>query len=250
MTAVVQDGFLKGRHVTSEVILWALRWYPAFPIRYRDLAAMLLDRGVSAKPKVCAGVDHATLFRWVQAHAAELEQRIRRHLRPCTGSWRVDETDIKVKGVWTYLHRVVNSLGQCHRLPALGAARCRIGQAVLPQGAGPAARREPTHDHRGQEPSLPRAAADMADMERVGEPWRFSKLRQRKYLNNIVEQDHRRVKRLVQPGLGFGGLETAKWALAGYEAMAVIRKGQVHNVGGRDMQAQAAPVAGLFKVAA
>ena len=87
-------------------------------------------------------------------------------------------------------------------------------------------------------------------MKRAGELWRFSKLRQRKYLNNIVEQDHRRIKRLVRPGLGFGGLETAERTVAGYEAMAMIRKRQVHNVGGRDMQAQAAFVAGLFEVAA
>jgi len=87
-------------------------------------------------------------------------------------------------------------------------------------------------------------------MKRAGELWRFSKLRQRKYLNNIVEQDHRPIKRLVRPGLGFGGLETAKRTLAGYEVMAMIRKGQVHNMGGRDMQAQVALVAGLFKVAA
>ena len=96
-------------------------------------------------------------------------------------------------------------------------------------------------------PAYPRA---VADMKRAGELWRFSKLRQRKYLNNIVEQDHRRVKRLVRPGLGFGGLETAKRALAGYEVMAMIRKGQVHNVGGHDMRAQAAFIAGLFEVAA
>ena len=71
------DGGFKGRHFTSEVILWALRWYLAFPISYRDLAAMLLDRGV--------WVNHTTLFRWVQAYAAKLEQRVRRHLRPCSG---------------------------------------------------------------------------------------------------------------------------------------------------------------------
>jgi IS6 family transposase len=76
----------------------------AFPISYRGLAAMLSDRGVT--------VDHTTLFRWVQTYAAELEQRVRRHLRLCTGSWRVDETYIKVKGAWTYLYRAVDSLGQ------------------------------------------------------------------------------------------------------------------------------------------
>lgn len=82
-----QDGVVKGRHFTSEVIFWALRWYLAFPINYRDLASMLLDRGVA--------VDHTTLFRWVQAYAVKLEQGVRRHLRPCTGSWRVDETYIR-----------------------------------------------------------------------------------------------------------------------------------------------------------
>ncbi len=74
----------KGRHFTSEVILWALHWDLAFPISYRDLALMLSDRGVV--------VDRTTLFRCVQAYAATLERRIRPHLRLCTGFWRVDET--------------------------------------------------------------------------------------------------------------------------------------------------------------
>jgi IS6 family transposase len=71
-----------------------------------------------------------------------------------------------------------------------------------------------------------------------------------KHLNNIVEQDRRRIERLVGPGLGFGGLRTARRTLAGYEAMATIGKGQVRNIGGRDMRAQAAFVANLFEVAA
>ncbi len=66
--AVGRDGGFKGRHFASEVILWALRWYLAFPISYRDLSAMLADRGVA--------VDHTTLFRWVQAYAGTLEQRV------------------------------------------------------------------------------------------------------------------------------------------------------------------------------
>ena len=96
-------------------------------------------------------------------------------------------------------------------------------------------------------PAYPRA---VAEMKRAGELWRFSRLRQCKYLNNIVEQDHRKIKRLVRPGLGFGSLGTARATLAGYEAMAMIRKGQVREVGGRDMQAQAALITGLFRVAA
>ncbi len=237
--AVGQDGSFKGRHFTSEVILWALRWYLAFPISYRDLAAMLSDRGVT--------VDHTTLFRWVQAYAARLEQRVRRHLRPCTGSWRVDETYIKVKGVWTYLYRAVDSLGQTidfllsARRNADAAKRFFRKALAQPHTVNP---RTITVD---KNPSYPRAAADM---KRAGQLWRFSRLRQCKYLNNIVEQDHRRIKRLVRPGLGFGSLSTARRTLAGYEAMAMIRKGQVHNIGGRDMQAQTTFVASLFATAA
>jgi hypothetical protein len=96
-------------------------------------------------------------------------------------------------------------------------------------------------------PACPRA---VAEMKRDGELWRFSRLRQSKFLNNIVEQDHRRVKRLVRPGIGFGGVRTARRTLAGYEAMAMVRKGQVRGIGGRDMRAQASFVAGLFQVAA
>ena len=80
--------------------------------------------------------------------------------------------------------------------------------------------------------------------------WRFSRLRQCKYLNNIVEQDHWRIKRLVRHGLGFGGLRTARVTLAGYDAMPMIRKGQAYNISARDMRAQAALVAGFLQVAA
>ncbi len=237
--AAGQDGVFKGRHFTSEVILWALRWYLAFPISFRDLAAMLSDRGIS--------FDHTTLFRWVQAYAAQLEQRVRHHLRPCTGSWRVDETYIKVKGVWTYLYRAVDSLGQTIDFLLSAQRDAASAQWFFRKAPAQPHTVNPRTITVDKNPAYPRA---VADMKRAGELWRFSRLRQRKYLNNIVEQDHRRIKRLVRPGLGFGGLETAKRTLAGYEVMAMIRKGQVHNVGGRDMQMQATFVAGLFEVAA
>ena len=167
----------------------------------------------------------------------------------------VDETCIKVKGAWTYLYRAVDSLGQTidfllsAQRDAASAKRFFRKALAQPHTVNP---RTITVD---KNPAYPRA---IADMKRAGELWRFSKLRQRKYLNNIVEQDHRRseteglrwIKRLVRPGLGFVAFETATRTLAGYEAMAMIRKGQVHNVGGRNMQAQAVFVAGLFGVAA
>lgn len=94
----------KGRQFTAEVILWAVRWYLQFPISYRDLEPMLADRGVV--------VDHTTLYRWIQAYAPELDKRIRPHLRRTTGSWRVDETYVKVRGCWMYLYRAVDARGQ------------------------------------------------------------------------------------------------------------------------------------------
>ena len=90
----------------------------------------------------------------------------------------------------------------------------------------------------------------VAEMKGAGDLWRRTRLRQCKYLNNIVEQDHRRIKRLTAPGLGFGSFRTARRTLAGYEAMAMVRKGQVWKVGGRDMKAQTAFVAELFDLAA
>ncbi len=90
-----------GRHFTADVILWAARWYLQFPISYRDLERMLADRGVS--------VDHTTVSRWTQRYAPEIDKRTRPHLQMTNGSWRVDETYIKVKGRWTYLYRAVDS---------------------------------------------------------------------------------------------------------------------------------------------
>jgi transposase, IS6 family len=96
-------------------------------------------------------------------------------------------------------------------------------------------------------PAYPKA---ITEMKADGELWRRSRLRQVKYLNNIVEQDHRRIRRLTRPGLGFGGFRTAQRTLAGFEAAAMIRKAQIRNVGGNDITAQGDFVAGLFQIAA
>ncbi|CAO3424633.1 Mobile element protein [Azospirillum argentinense] len=87
-------------------------------------------------------------------------------------------------------------------------------------------------------------------MKKDGELWRFAKLRQVKYLNNIVEQDHRRIKRLVRPGLGFKSFHTARRIIAGYEILAMVRKGQLAAISANDMPAQAIFITTLFGVAA
>ena len=229
----------KGRQFTAAVILWAVRWYLQFPISYRDLERMLADRGVV--------VDHTTLYRWIQAYAPELDKRLRPHLRMTTGSWRVDETYVKVKGRWMYLYRAVDARGQTidFLLSAKrdAAAARRFFRKALKQ-AHTVNPRTLTVDKNATYPSATKA------MKKAGELWRFTKLRQRKYLNNIVEQDHRRIKRLVRPGLGFKSFHTARRTIAGYEMMAMVRKGQVPTIPANDMPAQTAFIATLFAIAA
>jgi transposase-like protein len=156
----------KGRQFTADVILWAIRWHLQFPISYRDLECMLADRGVR--------VDHTTLFRWIQAYAPELEKRIRPHLRPTNGSWRVDETYIRVKGEWVYLYRAVDAAGQTIDFllspKRNGAAAPRFFRKALkqPNTVNP---RTITVDKNAAYPIATKA------MKRDGELWRFTKLR-------------------------------------------------------------------------
>ena len=239
VASVRPDQGFKGRQFTAEVILWAVRWYPMFPISYRDLELMPADRGVE--------VDHTTIFRGIQAYAPELEERIRPQLRRSNGSWRVDETYVKVKRRWAYLYRAVDSRGRTIDFLLSAKRDAAAAKRFFRKASG----QPHTEDLRtitvDKNPAYPCA---VAEMKRDGELWRFSRLRQAKFLNNVIEQDHRRVKRLVRPGLSFGGFHTARRTLAGYEAMAMVGKGQVRSIGGRDMRAQASFVAELFQVAA
>ena len=229
----------KGRQFTAEVILWAVRWYLQFPISYRDLELMLQDRGVSA--------DHTTIFRWIQAYAAELDKRIRPHLRMSNGSWRVDETYVKIKGRWTYLYRAVDSRGQTIDFLLSTKRDAEAAKRFFRKASGQPHTVNPRTITVDKNAAYPKA---VAEMKADGELWWRSRLRQVKYLNNIVEQDHRGIKHLTGPGLGFGSFWTARRTLAGFEAMAMIRKGQVRKNDGRDIRAQAAFVAELFGGAA
>lgn len=97
------DNPFKWRHYEGEIILLCVRWYLRYSLSYRDLAEMMSERGL--------GVVHTTIFRWFQHFAPELEKRIRPHLKPSNGSWRVDETYVKVRGQWMYLYRAVDAVG-------------------------------------------------------------------------------------------------------------------------------------------
>jgi transposase-like protein len=116
----------KGRHFDQEIIILCVRWYVTYKLSYRDLAAMMLERGISVAP--------STIFRWVQRYVPEFETRWNRFSRPVGWSWRVDETYILVKGRWCYLHRAIDKQGRTGRLPLAPRPRHRCRPGVLPEG--------------------------------------------------------------------------------------------------------------------
>jgi transposase-like protein len=168
-------------------------------------------------------------------------------LRLSNGSWRVDETDVRVKGRWAYLYRAVDGRGQTidfllsAKRDAAAAKQFFRKALAQPNTVNP---RTITVDKNSAYPKA------VTEMKEDVELWRRSRLRQVKYLNNIVEQDHRRIKRLIRPGLGFGGFRTVRRTLAGIEAMAMIRKAQIRQIGGGDISVQSTFSAGPSQMAA
>jgi transposase-like protein len=229
----------RGFRFPAEVILWAVRWYLQFPISYRDLARRLADRGVA--------VDHVSLYRWVQRVAPELEKRLRRHLRPGRGPGHVDETYIRVDGGWRYLYRAVDGTGQTIDFRLSAKRDEQAAKRFFRQALGRGNTRNPRTVVTDRLTSYPGA---LREMKRDGELGRFTRHRRGRWLNNRVEQDHRRVKRLTRPMLGFQGFWTARRTLAGIEAMAMLGKGQVRAVPANDLPAQRAFVHQIFGLAA
>ncbi len=229
----------RGFRFPAEVILWAVRWYLQFPVSYRDLEAMLADRGVEA--------DHVSLFRWVQRFAPELEKRLRRHLRPCRGPWHVDETYLRVGGQWRYLYRAVDGTGQTIDFLLSAKRDKKAAKRFFRQAL---ARENVRHPRTVVTDRLKSYPGALREMKRDGELGRFVRHQRGRWLDNLVEQDHRRVKRRTGPMLGFGSFWTARRILAGVEAMAMLSKGQVRVVPANDMPAQRAFVHRVFGVAA
>jgi transposase, IS6 family len=229
----------KWRHFETNIILLCVRWYLRYSLSYRDLEEMMLERGLR--------VDHTTIYRWVQHYAPELEKRCRSHLKATTDSWRVDETYVKVKKVWMYLYRAVDSQGNTLEFllsPKRDAGAAKRFFSKTLAASHTTSPRVITVDKNAAYPKAVKA------LKADGELPDLCELRQSKYLNNLIEQDHRFIKRLVKPGMDFFSLETAWRTLQGYEAMNMLRKGQIRGVNKGDSLRQARFIAHLFGVAA
>jgi putative transposase len=206
----------KGSHFERDVILWGVRWYVAYPISYRQLEEMMEDRSVE--------VDHSTLNRWVLKYAPLLEQEFRARKRHVGCSWRMDETYVKVKGVWKYLYRAVDKAGATVDFLLTAKRDRRAASRFLRKAFG---------QHGAPEKiTIDKSGANTAAIESYNAEHKAAiEIRQVKYLNNIVEQDHRAVKRMVRPMLGFKSFHSAAATLAGIELMHMIRKGQLRTTG-------------------
>ncbi|OUB06011.1 IS6 family transposase [Bacillus thuringiensis serovar shandongiensis] len=157
-------------------------------------------------------IAHTTITRWVHQYGPEIAKRIRCHLKKTNDSWRVDETYIKVKGQWMYLYRAVDSEGNT------------IDFYLSTSRNHKAAKRFFTKTLQPFHVSTPRAITGLKKEKKM--PLGIQ-IRQIKYLNNIVEQDHRFIKKRISSMLGFKSFRTATSILAGVEAMHVIKKEQV-----------------------
>jgi transposase, IS6 family len=226
----------KWRHFEGQIILICVRWYLRYCLSYRDLEEMMAERGLK--------VDHTTIYRWVQKYAPELEKRCKPHLKQTNDSWRVDETYIKVKGEWLYLYRGVDSAGNTLEFLLSKHRDTQAAKRFLARALDASHTTIPRVINVDQNPAYPKA---VDELKAAGKLPQGCQLRPVKYLNNLIEQDHRFIKRLVKAGLGFCAFPTAWRTLRGYEMMQMIRKGQV-QVGG--VQAQVKFVNSLFGLAA
>jgi transposase-like protein len=208
------DELFEGRHFDQEVIVLCVRWYLRFKLSDRDLVEMMAERGLS--------LAHTTIMRWVHYYAPEFERRWNRFARPTGSSWRVDETYVKVHSKWAYLYRAVDGAGQTvdFRLSGkrdVGAAKAFFRKAIKSQGSTPR-----TITLEGY------AASHRAvrEMKTDGQLPSDTKIRSSKYLNNLIEQDHRGEKLRIGPMLGFKWFKTAAIVIAGIELLRRIYKGQ------------------------
>jgi transposase-like protein len=212
---IARDSIYRRRRFPSETIELCVRWYLTYRLSYRDLVEMMAERGVT--------LSHSTILRWVQQYVPEFEKRWARYARRVHSSWRMDETAVSVRGGAYYLYRAVDKYGKTVDsllCPDRGesSARAFFTKALK------------THEHRRpRKLNLDGNAAShraLRLMRQENPQWRSVEVRSRRYLNNIVEQDHRAIKQRCAPMLSLKSFRTAATTLAGVELAHRIRKGQ------------------------
>ena len=214
----------KGRHFQHDMILQSVRWYLAYALSYRDIEELMQERGFS--------VDHSTINRWVLHYSPQLDAAFRQKKKRVGHRWRMDETYVKIKGQWKYYYRAIDKQGQTIDFLLTATRDTKAALRFLKKAIA-----------QNGKPSLvniDQSGANTAGLKQVNREHKTRiKIRQCKYLNNIIEQDHRHIKRLTRPMLGFKNFHAAQRTLAGIEVMAMIKKGQMKTrVGGKPSPAE------------
>ena len=220
---MAEGSVFKGRHCDRSVILLCVRWYLAYNLSLRNLEEMMAERGVS--------VDHATIHRWTLRYAPLLLERFNQRKRAVTGRWHIDETYIKVRGEWRYLYRAIDSNGDTiefwlSKRRNLPAAKRFLRKALNRHGRPERIVIDGSQTNHEAILSCD-AASRLEDRSRrkLKPIW----IRQSRYLNNRIEQDHRAVKRRIRPMLGFKSDQSARIILGGIEMIHMMRKGQAKD---------------------
>jgi transposase, IS6 family len=207
----------KWKQYQHEIIILCVRWYLKYPLSYRNLQEMMEERGLF--------LSHTTIFRWVMEYSPILNRGLRKYLRKTSDSWRVDETYIKVNGVWTYLYRAVDQCGD-----TIDFWLSKNRDKVAAKNFFRKALRSP-HNSNPRVITTDKYAATIKAIKneiRLGRLKPKTKHRSSKYMNNIIEQDHRHIKRITNSMLGFKNFKSACATIQGIESMNMIRKGQAN----------------------
>ena len=205
----------KWRHYSSEIILLCVRWYCRYCLSYRNLEEMMNERGLT--------VDHTTIYRWVQRYAVEIRRRLAKFVRSPNTSWRVDETYIKIKGVCHYLYRAIDSNGETLDFYL---SKKRDANAAFTFFQQLSSIGDPRVINVDKDKAYPCAFAEMQEKG----IFENTELRRVKYLNNIIEQDHRMIKKQYHHSLGYKEFSSASNTIEGIEAMHMIFKGQIDRI--------------------
>jgi IS6 family transposase len=200
---------------------------------------MMRERGLD--------VDHSTVFRWVQRYAPEINKRVRQHLKMSGASYRVDETYIKVGKTCKYLYRAVDKEGSTIEFMLSAKRDVSAAKRFFKKLMRAEHRRLPFSISVDKNAAYPEAFSS-SQVDKTLPP--DCKLRRVKYLNNVIEQDHRFVKKKVRASQCFKSFHTAERTIEGIESINMLRKGQVKRLDGSDAQGQAKFVASLFGITA
>ncbi|MDF1653622.1 MAG: IS6 family transposase [Coxiellaceae bacterium] len=207
----------KGRHFKNTIIMMAIRWYLAYSLSYRNIEEFMAERRVD--------FDHFTVNRWIIKYSPSQEARSTNHYKKKIGSsWRMDETYIKVKGKWCYLYRAVDKSGNTIDFMLSKKRDLKAAKRFFCKPIG--------FNEQPEKVTIDKSGPNNAALKSINKSRTEHgtiEIRQIKYLNNIVEQDHRFIKRITKPMMGFKSFNSACVTIISIKLHHMLRKNQHVN---------------------